>query len=553
VPGVTEPTPGTVLVGQGAVDPVWAISLQRPTVGTTVPVPFGIIGGLPLATLSLPESAEEAEVPFLRYSDRGWTGEPTDPDAPNERWPERLLEPPAVARAVPIYPSEARRSEASGGEITLANGDGALDALTTDWRLAGRTLEILRGPYRSPKRAARAEFSTIGTFRIARLAQGTARLRLPLGSAAAELTMPVSSTYGGTGGADGTETMEGQDKPVRYGIHRNATGVQVHPGLLAYQLHDGRISEVLAVRGRGGAYTFAGDYGSWAALAAAVPVIGTYITCLALGMIRLGNTTSSLTVDFRGAAPDGWGYLNTAASIAEHLLRQPGGVVPDRAQAASFYDWPVGEVRLDATGMTVAGALDALADGVGGWWGADILGRFRGSALQVPEAGGPSILLEPWMLASPPQEVEAAQAPWWRVRVAYQVLGTTQAGEDLAGVSDEDRAFYGQPYQVATEYDQEVQSAFPGATDGPQVQCAFDDASDAEAYAIRLMELFGTGRTAWQVPIKPDQAWRFWSVMEPGQLVRLLWPDISRLRDGRTLILRGISARGDRLTLDLWG
>jgi hypothetical protein len=348
--------------------------------------------------------------------------------------------------------------------------------------------------------------------------------------------------------------MAGQDKPVRYGIHRNAGGVLVHPGLLAYQLHDGRIQDVFSVRGRGALFTFAGDYGSWGALAAAVPTAGTYITCMALGLIRLGNSTTSLTVDFRGAAPDGWGYLNTAASIAEHLLRAPGGILPDRAQASSFYEWPAGEVRLDATGMTVAGALDALAAGVGGWWGADTLGRFRGSALLLPENEGPSILLEPWMLAAPPQEVEAAQAPWWRVRVAYQALGVVQTGEDLPDViSPADRAYWGQPYQVVTEYDPEVQSAFPGATDGPLVESAFDDVADARAYAIRLMELFGTGRTAWQVPIRPDQAWRFWSVMEPGQLVRLPWPGISRLRDGRALILRGISARGDRLTLDLWG
>jgi hypothetical protein len=552
-PDIAAPDPGTVRVGQGAVDPVWAIALQGAAAGPPVPAPFGMVAALPVAAFALPPSTDVG-IPTLRYSDRGWIGEPTDPDAPNERWPGRLIEAPALERTIPIYPGGARRAEVSGGEIFLANGDGGLDALTTDWRLAGRTLEILRGPYRSPVRAARSEFATIGTFRIARLAQGTGRLRLPLASAAAELTMPVSATYGGTGGADGTEAMTGQDKPVRYGIHRNASGVLVHPGLLAYQMNDGRISAVLAVRGRGGAYSFAGDYGSWGSFAAAVPAAGTYITCLALGFIRLGSTTSSLTVDFRGAAPDGWGYLNTAASIAEHLLRVPGGITPERAQATSFYDWPAGEVRLDATGMTVAGALDALAGGVGGWWGADTAGRFRGSALVPPELGGPSILLEPWMLSSPPQEVEAAQAPWWRVRVAYQVLGTVQTGEDLAGsVSDVNRALYGQPYQVDTAYDPDVQSAFPGATDGPLVESAFDDAADAGAYSTRLMELFGAARRAWQVSIRADQAWRFWSVMEPGQLVRLTWPGIAALRDGKTLVLRGVSARGDRLTLDLWG
>ncbi|MBP0492097.1 hypothetical protein [Roseomonas indoligenes] len=82
---------------------------------------------------------------------------------------------------------------------------------------------------------------------------------------------------------------------------------------------------------------------------------------------------------------------------------------------------------------------------------------------------------------------------------------------------------------------------------------AFDDVTDAQAFAVRLMDLHGTARRSWRVAIRPDQAWRFWSVMEPGQPVRLTWPGIAALRGGRTLILRGISARGDRLTLDLWG
>jgi hypothetical protein len=550
---IAAPEPGKVLVGQGAADPVWGIAVQRPAAGGMPRAPIGIVGALPIAARSMPAGVDQG-IPVIRYSDRGWLGEPGDALAPNEAWPARLLEPPAIERAIPIYPTEARRSEVNAGEITLANGDGALDVLTTDWRLAGRAIEILRGPYRSPVRAARSEFATIGTFRITRLAQGSAKLQMPLASAAADLTMAVSPTYGGTGGQDGTEAMAGQNQPVRYGIHRNVSPVQAAPNLLGYHLHTGRISAVLAIRARGAAVSFAGDYPDWESFAAAVVAAGTYITCLALGWIRLGNQTASLTVDFRGAAPDGYGYLGTAAGIAAHLLRTAGGVTPDRAAPESFYDWPVGEVRLDATGQTVAQALEDLAAGVGGWWGADAAGRFRGSALQRPEDGGAGIVLAPWMLASPPQEVQAALPPWYRVRVAYQVLGTTQVGADLAdNVPAADRAYFGQPYQIATQIDTGVQSAFPGATDGPLVQSAFDDVADADALALRLLELFGKARRSWQAVIRSDHAWRFWGVLDPGQLVRLTWPNIAALRDGRTMVLRGYSARGDRLTLDLWG
>ncbi|MCR0981786.1 hypothetical protein [Roseomonas populi] len=549
-PDIPDPVPGTVLVGTGAVDPIWAVALERPA-GLALVVPLGLTAGLPAAAFAFPAVAEPA-LPVLRYTDRGWIGEPTDPNAPNESWPARMLDAPSIVRTIPIYPTEARRSEVNAGEILLANADGALDSLATDWRLAGRRLTVLRGPYRRGRRAARSEFSTIGGFRIERVAQGTDRLRLPLGSAAADLTMPASGTYAGTGSWEGTAEMAGQAKPIRYGIHRNVRPAIVVPGLLAAHLHDGPISAVLAVRGRGDPFGYAGDYPNLAALAAATVAAGTYVTCLAAGWLRLGSTTSSLTVDLRGAAPAG-AYLGTAAAIAADLLGRRGGVTSDLAQAVSFYDWPVGEVRLDASGLTVAAAMDALASSVGGWWGADALGRFRGSQLLPPEIVGPSILLEPWMLATPPEEVDAAQAPWWRVRVDYRALGVTQSGEDLGAVSDADRALYGQAAQTATEYRPAVQSAFPGAQDGPQVPSAFDDAADAQAMAVRLMDLHGTPRRTWRAEVRPDQAWRFWSVMEPGQPVSLTWSGIAALRGGRTMILRGISARGDRLTLDLWG
>jgi hypothetical protein len=537
-----------------ASDPVWAIAMVSPASQAAVPVPFRMTGRLPTARLRLPTLATSAP-PILHFSDRGWIGEPGDPNAPNEDWPARLLDAPAIEQAIPIYPTEARRFETNAGEVILANGDGALDNLTTDWRLAGRSCDILRGPYRSPRRAARSEFQTVGRFRVVRLAGGTSRLRLPLGSAAGELTMAVCSTYGGTGGLDGTAAMKGQEKPWRAGLHRNASPVQIHPGLLAYQMHDGAIQGVISVRGRGAAFGFVGDYPTWDALSAPVLAGGTYATCLAAGVLRLGSPTTSLTVDFRGAAPADFGYLGTAAKIAEYLLRVPGGVTADRVSPSFFTAWPTGEVRLDAAGLTVADALDRIASGVGGFWGADILGRYRGSRLQRPEAVAPVLAIQPWMQAAPPEEVpESAQPPWYRVRVAFQRLGVTQAGEDLSGLVSEDlRAYWAQPYQVAPSYSVETQTAYPGAVDGPLLESAFDGFGDAEDWADELLRTFAAPRRGWQVSIRSDQAWRFWGTVAPGAVVTLLWPQIRALRDGRAMVVRRLSARGDRLTLELWG
>ncbi|WP_424138679.1 hypothetical protein [Roseomonas chloroacetimidivorans] len=536
-----------------AAPPIWAIAMDSPASPEPVLVPFGLTAGLPTAVVAFPVMAA-SDLPTLRFSDRGWTGEPDDPDAPNEHWPARILDVPAMERAIPIYPTETRRSEVNGGEVILANGDGALDNLATDWRLAGRMLEVLRGPYRAPFRAARAEFTTVARFRVAGVAAGTSKLRLPLGSAAADLTMPVSSIFAGTGDLDGTADMAGQDKPVRYGKHINVQPVQFHPGLLAYMLHDGPIQEVSAVHARGTDVTFAGDYPSWPALAAAALAEGTYATCRAAGVLRIGTPTGFLSVNFRGAAPAGFGYLGTAAGIAAHLLRAPGGIDASRAVAASFA-WPAGEVRLDATGLTVAGALDRLASGVCGWWGAGLDGAFRGAVLHRPEAATPILTIQPWMLSAPPEEVpESSQGPWYRVRTTFETLGSVQTGEDVAGVvSEEYRAYLAQPYRVAPSYSIETQTRFPGAIDGPLVETAFDTFDDAEDLADELLRIFAAPRRGWQIGIRPEEAWRFWGVAEPGAVVSLVWPAVRALQGGRPLVVRAFSARGDRLTLELWG
>jgi hypothetical protein len=41
--------------------------------------------------------------------------------------------------------------------------------------------------------------------------------------------------------------------------------------------------------------------------------------------------------------------------------------------------------------------------------------------------------------------------------------------------------------------------------------------------------------------------------MRPGTVVRLEWPYIAALANGRTMIVRGISARGDVAEMELWG
>ncbi|HEX8374760.1 MAG TPA: hypothetical protein VF606_06235, partial [Geminicoccaceae bacterium] len=46
-PSIALPPAGTILVGEGAVDAVWAVALQRPAAGPVIKAPVGMAGALP--------------------------------------------------------------------------------------------------------------------------------------------------------------------------------------------------------------------------------------------------------------------------------------------------------------------------------------------------------------------------------------------------------------------------------------------------------------------------------------------------------------------------
>lgn len=553
-------TPGavvlpSVIAGQSNEPGVWLVDIVVTPSPLSGPPPVGILplAMAPVASPDRPGAVPAAAVPVLRVSDRGWIGEPADSVAPNAAYPGRLVEPPALEAVVPIYPDAERRLAVSAGELRLANGDGALDGLAGDWSVAGRPVALRRGPHRRPAHAPFAEMVPVASLRASAAAVGTSTLALPLRPAAADLDLPACNAYTGGGGAEGPAGLAGQTKPRLYGRKRNLPPVLVDPGLLLYQLHDGPVQVIDAVRDRGVPLTNAGDLASYAALAGAAVSAGTYQTCLAAGLFRVGATPSLLTADAQGdnAAATGGYNAGTVASIARKLLTGLGGVAtftPER------WSWPSGEAGLFLTGGTVADAMTALAGGVAGWWGTDASGAYQGGQLAAPEALPVSLYLEPSMLAAPPEELGTPRAPWWRVRVGARAFGVTQAAEQLAGsVSAADRQLYGQPYTLATAFDAAVASTFPLAEDAAPVVSAFDLVADAQSLADQLLALFKRPRRMFQVQMRPGAGGLAWPTLQLGACVSLRWPQRQALASGRVLLVVGVSSRGDATTLTLWG
>jgi hypothetical protein len=521
-------------------------SLSGPPPVTALPLAM-----VPVAAPDRPGAVVATTQPVLRVSDRGWIGEPSDSMAPNASYASRMIEPPALEAALPLYPDADRRLAVSVGELRLANSDGALDRLAGDWTVAGRAVTLRRGPHRRPLHAPFTEMVTVATLRAAAAAMGTDTLSLPLRPAAADLDASVCPLYAGSGGAEGPSSLGGQTKPLLLGRKYNVEPVLVDPGLLLYQLHAGPMLAIDAVRDRGVPLGFAGNQASAAALNGAMVAAGTYQTCLAAGLFRIGSAPSLITVDAQGDnAADTGGYnTGSAASIARKLLAR--GVI---GFDVTRWAWPVGECGLALRGGTIAQALNAIAGGVFGWWGSDAGGVWQGGQLTAPESQPIELYIEPWMVAAPPEEIGTPRAPWYRARVAARVLGRTQEGEQLAGaVTATNREFYSRASTLATAYDATASLAYPLAEDGPVLLSAFDLVADAQSLAEQILALTKRPRRLFQVRMRPGAAGYAWPTLRLGACVSLRWPQRQALASGRALIVTGISARGDSTTLSLWG
>jgi hypothetical protein len=494
------------------------------------------VGGLPDAPPATPAPA------VLRYSLRGWIGEPEDAAAPNLAYPSRLMEPPTLVRSMRVLPEDSARGSFQAGEISLRNDDGALNEVAGDWTMAGRPAVIRRGPHRQPRRAGYQEFGRVADLRITNAALSDAnRIRIGLREAASDLQVPVSTPYAGTGGLEGEANLAGQLRPMVYGVKRQIAPVLLVANQEIRQVSGRSLSAVFGVRDRGSELTAFGDYPDVAALAGASLFAGGYATCLAQGLVRTASTPDGqLTVDAVGAGDTSHG------GIALALLRGPGGLSEDRLMPGGFFGQPAGEAGFVWSGGTVAAALDEVMSACAGWWGSDRLGRIVAGRLTLPDSVGPEVTFARWMLQAEPSE-QAGTAPRWRQRVAYRRLETVQSATDLAGIASSDPALvaaYGTAQQVAVAFDTAITLAFPSATDPEPLGSGFDGQVPAQALAAELLALHGVRRRRWRLSLG-----RWGHLVDLGAVVAVDHPRLA----GRNWIVVGSEESGDDKTLTVWG
>lgn len=530
---------------------VWLIEINPDPagVGDPRPPPLFMPSGTPMAALNT-QGSSVATAPTIVASDRGWVQEPGDTGT-IAVYPPRMLEPPAVERFIPVYPGEGRRAKIESGELRFTNVDGAFDTIAGEWAVAGRKVKLTRAPHRRPTHAPRSTWVEVASLRASEAFEGTDTLRMPLRSAAADLQTTANNLYTGTGGTEGSTGIEGVSKPRVFGFVRNIKPVLIDDVNRIYQLHDGAVHEIVAVRDGGLDLILKEDEGSYASLLADNPGAGKYTSYKNGGFIKLHDDPVFLTSDVRGET-DG-GYISTASHVAAQILRVVGGVAS--AVASSFAAWPQSEVGVIVREGTVEDALNQLAVGLGSaWWGANTLGQFEGSAISAPVATSSTLVIEPYMQISAPEETSSSTPPWWRIKVSYQEIETTQEGGDVvAAASTHIQEFYGKKRRFAVASDVTVKTRYPLAVDGPELPGVLESKTAASTLAQSLLSIYKVPRRTWSARVGPRAGGVDWWTIPIGTTITLRWPGIPSLVNGKAFIVRGISARGDYADLELWG
>lgn len=446
-------------------------------------------------------TAEGAETSVYLADGRGGSYVSTSSDTPADQ-----VFPPAL-RAGYTFNATAFSGARPGGQASESSGaieilnTGSLDSLI-DYAWDGRSVEIYR--VRSGAALSTARLAFRGTVeRIANWSDNSIVLGLRQRLAIFDRPL-LTATYGGTGGLDGDVSVTGALKRQGYGQVQNAEGVLINAGLLIWQMHDGRIFAVDAVRDKGVPLDFSADYDDYDALAAASIGAGEYATCLAYGLIRLGASPDGrVTCDFRGDAAGGV-YVDAAADIIERIATT-------RLSGANLASEEIDQTAFDALNAaqpaslqyytgdrnpTVADVLTEIMGTVGGWYAFTREGLLTVRRLESPSS--PTFTMDAANASAVSRMTVEREPPSWRERVEFGRPWVIQSGDDLAGsVSAEDRERWGRQ-RFAEARDTSIRQRHRLARSN-ETPALFVHESDAQAEADRLLNFWGIRRDRFTI------------------------------------------------------
>jgi hypothetical protein len=276
---------------------------------------------------------------------------------------------------------------------------------------------------------------------------------------------------------------------------------------------------------------------------------GSYVR---LGSSPYGTVTADVTQGVTGAD-------RTAGSLFENVLTKAG---------YTSADWVTGDVTaLDAAdnselglwsyddGLTVAEAIDRIANTVGAWWGPRASdGDFRIVQLTLPSGTPDATLFANDMVRGSfrliPTSDEGRGLPAWRTTLRYQRNWTPQTDGIAFGVSDARRAFLAAEWRETSDSDATVKTSYLLARDLVE-ETLYDAEADALAEAQRRQVIRETKRRMFEVTVKETDTT---ASLDLGQVVTVTHSRYG-LSAGADFRIIGVepNAKDREISLILWG
>ena len=327
----------------------------------------------------------------------------------------------------------------------------------------------------------------------------------------------------------------------------------VNSSKLTYQINDGSIAAVGAVYDSGVALTFHADEPNVADLEAHNPPSGKYITCLALGYIRVGSVpTGILTCDAtQGAASSNRTVAQVLKAMALKTGIASGDINASDVTALDTANNSVIGIWIDGADSAMV-TMDKVSQSIGAYFGFDALGALRMGLFTAP-AGSATLEIDIHNIIS----IEHSRTsdtdkgiPAWRVNLTYQKNYTVQ-DFDLAGsVTAARRSVLSLGTLTKSAEDAAIKTQY---TLAPTIEkeSLLVDATAAQTEATRLLNLYKVSRDLYTVTIALDLTQ---SLPDLNNVVNIT---INRfgLNSGKLFKIIGIESdySRNRATLTLWG
>jgi hypothetical protein len=509
---------------------------------------FGAAGDSPVAGTDAVTGALDARGAdaLTHFATEDFTTSPLDPVEANRWFDGRIQDAGTVSRALSLTALDAAAIAIEQGRMTLNNADGRLDSLPdrSDIQGAEAVLAVAR-------RGTRLDgWTVVSTGRVQGVDINETEAEFSFVGADYRFSEEYStSTYAGTGDAEGPATLADTSKPILIGRCYNVTPVLVNPLTYVFQVSSQPLAAVTAVRFGGAPFTATVDYATYALLNATSVATGFYATCRAEGLIKVGLSAGGLANGFT-VTVDAESALVTAPEIAFWLAEQARvqldvdvNLTAFLALQPEFANYVYGNYLTAA--VTWRALLDDVMTCMNAYWGVDRLGAITCGWFDVPDPSAPDIvdlgeadILSIDRLALPSGFEWPHSMRTIKFGRNWSVLSTTAAIVNNPRLSQEWRRLVARP-----------ESAPRTAVAADPVEVNLQNIEAVEDLGNRLMRQHGALRVMYSVTVPIARV-----LLGELTQVRVTYPRFG-LDTGRVFIVMATLENYDarQATLTLWG